>query len=787
MNRCWPLIFGAMLAACAADSNTPLDLSGAGLIQTTPDAYDGAVGVPYGNGTGVTFSVANSSPQTLYYWTVTGSVPGLIFAPPTNTTATNSLLLVGTPLIAGQFAIQITVHTSDHTLLIPSFPFTITIAGDSGSPPVVTPLSLTWFVGQPYQETLSASGGKTPYASWSISGNPSWISLNSADGTISGTPTAEGASSFSVTVTDGAGRQATGNVDLQVISLNFAQQAGTWTGIINGGLQAGKRLSLLLDTAGKAQQATLGPTILATATTPIQFAMEPRGMGTNIGAPLSWHLVCAPAGTGDLTCTGHLTSVGSNGQLDGTVTLTRVNGNSQDSTPPTVTSSTPANGQTVGTIPQDVSVVFSELIAGAPLSAISLSGAGTPTVTGANFVDTGTGVNGRTLRIQVAGLLVNSSYTLTLNPAGQPGLIDLAGNPLATATITFSTGASSGNQPPAAIPQSYTVVQGTSISIVLTGSDPEGGALTYQVVAGSGPSAGALTGTAPNLTYAAPATAGADSFAFTVKDPAGNTSAQATISITILAANQPPIAYPDTIGVPQDTATAITLFAADPEAGTLLYTAATLPSNGTLVGTGGVRTYTPNPGYVGPDQFSFTVTDTAGAVSSAATVSINVVAAGNRPPVANPQTFTLIKRQPTTQPLYKSQHAITLTGTDPDGDALTFRITRFPVYQDPAQNMNLVINRQYQFVDPVTGLLTLAIATTGSTVTGQAPSAPVPGPGTIVVTPQGAPYVVVYTPPLCHTSFGQDSFDFVAIDSNGLRSLPTTVTMNENQNLLCNH
>jgi hypothetical protein len=45
----------------------------------------------------------------------------------------------------------------------------------------------------------------------------------------------------------------------------------------------------------------------------------------------------------------------------------------------------------------------------------------------------------------------------------------------------------------------------------------------------------------------------------------------------------------------------------------------------------------------------------------------------------------------------------------------------------------------------------------------------------------------LYTPPLCHTTFIQDSFDFVAIDSNGLRSTPATVTMNENLNVSCNH
>ena len=76
-----------------------------------------------------------------------------------------------------------------------------------------------------------------------------------------------------------------------------------------------------------------------------------------------------------------------------------------------------------------------------------------------------------------------------------------------------------------------TTVEGTPVSITLAGSDPEGDALSFEVV--TQPANGTLSGTAPALTYTpAPNSVGADSFTFTVND--GTTdSAAATVSLTV--------------------------------------------------------------------------------------------------------------------------------------------------------------------------------------------------------------------------------------------------------------
>jgi autotransporter-associated beta strand protein len=58
------------------------------------------------------------------------------------------------------------------------------------------------------------------------------------------------------------------------------------------------------------------------------------------------------------------------------------------------------------------------------------------------------------------------------------------------------------------------------------------------------------------------------------------------------------------------------------------FTVLTQPSNGTLTGTAPNLTYTPNPGYTGPDHFSFRTADTL-TTSEPATVGIVVGSAGN--------------------------------------------------------------------------------------------------------------------------------------------------------------
>src|SRR5204863_165100 len=109
-----------------------------------------------------------------------------------------------------------------------------------------------------------------------------------------------------------------------------------------------------------------------------------------------------------------------------------------------------------------------------------------------------------------------------------------------TATVGITISA---NQAPVATAQpSVTTPEETAKSITLAGTDAEtaAGSLTYNSV--STPLHGTLTGTAPNLTYT-PVTDynGADSFTFKVNDGTVD-SASATVSITVTAVNDAPVA-----------------------------------------------------------------------------------------------------------------------------------------------------------------------------------------------------------------------------------------------------
>jgi phosphodiesterase/alkaline phosphatase D-like protein/2',3'-cyclic-nucleotide 2'-phosphodiesterase (5'-nucleotidase family) len=87
------------------------------------------------------------------------------------------------------------------------------------------------------------------------------------------------------------------------------------------------------------------------------------------------------------------------------------------------------------------------------------------------------------------------------------------------------------NQAPVANPQSLDFGWATSHNFTLTGSDADGDAITFKLLAS--PTKGSLTGTAPNFIYhPALGAGGADSFTFTVNDGRVDAAA-ATVSISL--------------------------------------------------------------------------------------------------------------------------------------------------------------------------------------------------------------------------------------------------------------
>ncbi|MDB4408749.1 M60 family metallopeptidase, partial [Akkermansiaceae bacterium] len=95
----------------------------------------------------------------------------------------------------------------------------------------------------------------------------------------------------------------------------------------------------------------------------------------------------------------------------------------------------------------------------------------------------------------------------------------------------FALSATVGVTPPVADDLATSVNQGSSIGITLSGSDPNGGTLSYTVV--TPPSNGTLSGTAPALSYTPNGGfLGTDSFTYVANDGALD-SAPATVSISV--------------------------------------------------------------------------------------------------------------------------------------------------------------------------------------------------------------------------------------------------------------
>jgi len=232
------------------------------------------------------------------------------------------------------------------------------------------------------------------------------------------------------------------------------------------------------------------------------------------------------------------------------------------------------------------------------------------------------------------------------------------------ATVTLNM---TPNHAPMADLQSVTTAEDTPAVVNLTGSDPDGDTVVYSVV--KVPSHGSLSGTAPNLTYTPNKNfSGPDSFTFKVND--GTTdSALTTLAITVTPANDPPVANNIEITAMEDMPTPVLLAGMDPDGDLLTYTIVTQPSNGTLSGTEPNMTYTPNTNFHGLDGFTFKVSD--GKMNSIPSAVSLVVTPTDDPPVANADNVTVPE---------DSLSHILLTGSDPDGDPLTYTVLRAPIH-----------------------------------------------------------------------------------------------------------
>jgi PKD repeat protein/cytolysin (calcineurin-like family phosphatase) len=115
--------------------------------------------------------------------------------------------------------------------------------------------------------------------------------------------------------------------------------------------------------------------------------------------------------------------------------------------------------------------------------------------------------------------------------------------------------------------------------------------------------------------------------------------------LALVIVNTPPIAVDDTASTAQDTPVTVPVLDndSDPDGDPLVVVEATAPANGNaVVNPDNTITYTPDPGYHGPDKFTYTIADSSGLTASA-TVSITVV----KFELITPATYSSCSTEPT--------------------------------------------------------------------------------------------------------------------------------------------
>jgi hypothetical protein len=272
---------------------------------------------------------------------------------------------------------------------------------------------------------------------------------------------------------------------------------------------------------------------------------------------------------------------------------------------------------------------------------------------------------------EAQGALSSNSYTFdVIANDGQGG----------TDTKTVNVTVNEVNIAPVAVGSTDTTNEDTLKTVTMTGTDADlpANGLTYSIVNGpTNGSLGTITGDqvdyTPDLNYNGP-----DQFSFQVFD--GTVlSPTATISLTIDAVNDAPVAN-DVVDITnEDIPKTITFSATDLEGNGLTYSIVSGPTNGSL-GTisGNTVVYTPNLNFNGADSFTYQVTDNGtplAATSNTATVTIGVTSVNDAP------VLTAIPSQIVDE---QTLLTFTATATDPEVPASQSLSYAFSIPAAPA-------------------------------------------------------------------------------------------------------
>jgi RHS repeat-associated protein len=184
------------------------DIAAAAAAVTNPGTQQATVGRP------ASLTLATTGGTGPYTWTATGLPAGLSLNTTTGTVS-------GTPTTAGTSSMSVTATDTLARTAKASINWVTAVA-----PAVTNPGTQTGTIGTAYSKTMTASGGSAPFT-WTASGLPAGLSINSTSGTVSGTPTTAGGATVTVTATDATGRTGTTTVTWTVAAALTITDPGT--------------------------------------------------------------------------------------------------------------------------------------------------------------------------------------------------------------------------------------------------------------------------------------------------------------------------------------------------------------------------------------------------------------------------------------------------------------------------------------------------------------------------------------------------------------------------------
>ena len=251
----------------------------------------------------------------------------------------------------------------------------------------------------------------------------------------------------------------------------------------------------------------------------------------------------------------------------------------------------------------------------------------------------------------------NGSDTISYNVNDGNGATDSA-----TVTVTITAV----NDAPIGVADTAVTNEDNAINIIVLANDTDidtnATALTVTAVLATN----GTTTVLPNQTIDYNPTLnfnGVDTISYTVNDDLGGSSST-TVSLTIVAQNDAPVAVDDTSSTDEDTLVAINVLAndSDIDGDTLSIDAAQANSGTVTVNADNSLSYTPISNFNGADTISYTLIDVGGlTVSASVAVTVNPV---NDSPIALSSTAT------TTEDVAISI-VVLANDSDIDGDALT--------------------------------------------------------------------------------------------------------------------